>query len=225
MSAILDHIDNLKFESASNSPPSSRLRVREIKAVKIYYCYYGRNAWHSTWIQRYSPSCMHLTIDSAQDHAERKRTQGSVFYIEELPSLEINVGPYRVYITQINENCPLREYRIEAVRSSAPVGKRKIENAQNRYLKFGVNAENLLLSFAHDSRFWINTQPSSNSVMILYTGENIKAAPLKTTKLNFWKSQSVGKYYYLSWSSRKGRISQRSVLRLIKQCGFQKNAG
>jgi len=227
MSQILDHIDNLKYASASDSLllPPSKSRVREIKPVKIYYCYYGRNAWHSTWIRRYSPSCMHLSIDSAKHYAEQKRTQGSVFYIEELPALEINAGPYRVYITQINQNCPLREYRSQAVRSSVAVGKRKIDNAQNFYLKSGANIGSLLLSFSHDSRFWINTQPSSNSVMLLYTAENIEATPLKTTKLNVWKSQSLGKYYYLSWSFRKSRISQRSVLRLAKQSGFQRISG
>lgn len=170
MSEILRQIDNLKFDRILDPklPDPSTLRLRQVEAVKIYYCLYGRNAWHSTWIQRYSENCMHLTFASAKSHAEAKRVQGSVFYIKELPALQFTTGKYRVLITQINSTCPLREYSPSARRKDVIYGKTKIHDSRENYLTFGAPMEGLILSFSHDSRFWITLQSSINSVIILY---------------------------------------------------------
>lgn len=227
MSTILNPYSGIKFDAMFDDTigdPDAR-RLRCVAATKIFYCFYGRNAWHSTWVQKYSTDCMYLTAESAQAHAERKRVQGSVFYVTELPAIELDVGSFRVFITQINTSCPLREYRCKAVKTSAAAGKQLIEGARDQYLDFGASLQGAVLSFNHDSRFWVTRQPSENSVMVLYTAGSVPSEPLRTTPLKAWKSSSVGKYYYLNWARLKANVSGRSVLRIFKQSGFATHSG
>lgn len=226
MTAVLKLLDTIQDEVlAGKLPPPSEVRINSIRPIKMFYCLYGRNAWHSTWVQKYSTGCMHLKIESAKMHAENRRVQGSVFYIKEMPALEIDVGPYRAFITQINNPCPLREYRINALRERPPPGMNLIKNARDCYLKFGVQLSALVLSFAHDSRFWTTPQPFRNSVMVLYNSHKIEAEPLKSTKLKGWESNSAGKDYRLWWSSKTSKVSQASVLRITRQAMEYNNVG
>ncbi len=49
------------------------LTLKNVKAVKIFYCFYGRNAWYTTWVQKYSENCMHSSLESAKEFAEANR--------------------------------------------------------------------------------------------------------------------------------------------------------
>ena len=222
MSAILKPYDNISIDTTSDDTltPASALRLHSVAAKKIFYCFCGRNAWYATWVQIYSPDCMHLTIESAKEHAERKRVQGSVFYIEELPALELDAGPYRIYLTQINSSCPLKEYRCDAVRKHLRFDQNFIGGARDRYLVLGASVERAVLSFNYDSRFWLSEQPPQNSIMFLYTKGEIPGARLTTTPLKAWVSSSVGNNYYLNWHRKDSKRSGRSVLRITKQAGL-----
>jgi len=45
--------------------------VKDIRAVKLYYWYRGRNAWRQVWAKHYFfEECMHTGIESAK-HFER----------------------------------------------------------------------------------------------------------------------------------------------------------
>src|SRR5947208_11890730 len=89
----------------------SRKYLIGVGAVKMYFCSTGRNAWHGM-INRYGPvRCMHNTLTGAQQFAENQRVQGSVFYIEELPTLLlIEQDFFCVLVTQINTKHPLKDY-------------------------------------------------------------------------------------------------------------------
>ena len=62
-------------------------KVNNVYPVKIYYVTTGRNAWRSTWIERYYKGCMRYSLESAKSYCEGHRQRGTVFYIRELPSL------------------------------------------------------------------------------------------------------------------------------------------
>lgn len=196
-----------------------KLRLRGVKAVKIYYCLYGRNAWHSTWIQKYFPNCMQITFDAAKQYAESLRIQGSVFSILEMPALQIDSGSVKFLATQINTITPLRGYSPNALRD-IPTWKNKIDNLRENYLKFGAPIEGSMLSFDYDSRFWRTRQPPKNSVILLYFDSNIELEALKTTKLKSWRSNSVGEHYYLNWHEVDNAVRQSAVMRIAKQSGF-----
>ena len=87
--------------------------VVSINLVKLFYVHYGRNAWNSTWIQRYTNGCMHLSFSSACEYAERNRVSGSVFYIREIPSIWICGEKFNLFVTEINTDKPLFKYQSE----------------------------------------------------------------------------------------------------------------
>jgi hypothetical protein len=84
--------------------------VEKATPVKLYYISYGRNAWNSTWIQRYTQGCMHLSFASASAYAESRRTQGTVFYVRELPALCFTGDGPALFVTEINSKHPLAEF-------------------------------------------------------------------------------------------------------------------
>jgi len=197
-----------------------KLKLRYIDVIKIYYCFYGRNAWHSTWVQKYYENCMHSSIESAKRFAERNRVQGSVFYIKELPALFIESGEYPIIITQINEDCPLREYSAVALKDSIESGQLKINGFKNNYLSFGSSLQGLILSFKPNSRFWRIPQKIDNSVILLYSEVNTEYQPLNKNKLKSWKSASIGSKECLAWIGIDNNVNQKSILSLYNESGF-----
>lgn len=114
---------------------SDEEKIQKIEVGILYYVYSGRNAWHSTWITRYTLGCMHTNFESAKAFVERERVQGSLFYIQKLPSLIIEGTKNILYVTQINSNNPLCGYSSDAVTAIAPKGYVLVDNCQNNYLK------------------------------------------------------------------------------------------
>ena len=58
------------------------------KIIKIYFLVQGHNAWHSVWSSKFDKSrSFHTSLKSAKMRAEKQRTQGRVFTIEELPAI------------------------------------------------------------------------------------------------------------------------------------------
>lgn len=204
---IFDHI----FQN------EEKYKLTNIKVIKIYYCFYGRNAWHSTWSTKYSNNCMHSSLSSAKKFAERNRVQGSVFYIEELPAFCFYGGKFPIVVTQINESCPFREYSAIALKDDVSLGYKKIAGSQSNYLKLGSPLIGTILSFNSNSRFWKTPPPVNNSIIFLYSSNDTEQVPLKTTKLRTWKSTSQGKDYYLSWGQVDRRVRQSSTMRLYNQ--------
>ncbi len=86
-------------------------RFAECRAVKLYYAIYGRNAWHETWITRYFDGCMSGALEEAKETVEQQRKQGSVFYIREIPALQLLNSKLSVIITEINTDKPLQHHQ------------------------------------------------------------------------------------------------------------------
>lgn len=73
----------------------------------IYQVIYGRNAWHSTWVQIYDEENFHLEFEAAKESAENRRVQGSKWTIEELPALAFVGERHTLVVTEINSDRPL----------------------------------------------------------------------------------------------------------------------
>ena len=89
--------------------------IKRLGLAKLYFVTSGRNAWWATWIKRYEEGCMQAKLRSAQQQAERRRTNGSVFYIRELPALFIEKEHALLIVTQINTEHVLGSYRPSGV--------------------------------------------------------------------------------------------------------------
>ena len=83
---------------------------RKCYLTQVYYLGYGRNAWHSTWINRYSPNSVSFDVLELKALAEKRRVQGSVAKILSLPMLVVeavtNGGNIRAGIAPMNDRGP-----------------------------------------------------------------------------------------------------------------------
>lgn len=192
--------------------------VKGISRGLIYYVHTGRNAWHNTWVTQYSPGCMHTTLRSAKEYAEKLRERGTVIYIKQLPCLIFRGVRCAVIITEINNNNPLSGYSPTATSYQVPVGSEKIDGALNNYMKIGAPLNGVALSFLPNSRFWNNRPSPRNSVIVLATkNEAVSIEKVKSDNLLSFKSFSNGGNYYLGWSSIEPHIKRTAVLALYRQ--------
>lgn len=78
--------------------------------TRLAFLTYGRNAWHSTWITRYyTAGSIALTVGTLQSKAERLRTQGSVFKIDEMPALALQTDAATVFLVEVNRGHHLED--------------------------------------------------------------------------------------------------------------------
>jgi hypothetical protein len=198
----------------------ARSRIKQVWAGKLYYLFNGRNAWHSTWVSRYTPGCMHTDLMSAKDTAERQRTQGSVFNIEELPALFFQTAAGLLAVTEINTHRPLHGYSSHAV-GETPPGVAKIRGARDFYLETGAPLLGAALSFEPSSRFWRHRPPFKNSVIVVASSStNLETEALGRKPLHTYQSRPIGGYYRLGWSivpARDNRASATPVRALARQ--------
>lgn len=199
--------------------------VRGISRGLIYYVHTGRNAWHSTWVTQYTKSCMHTTLKSAKEYAEKKRTRGTVFYIKQLPCLVFRSQKICILVTEINSKNPLSGYSSEATTDDVAYGLTKIEGALDNYLKIGAPINGLAMSFVSDSRFW-NIRPNRSDSIIILSNMNSALSVEKTSSdsLQAYKSYSHGGNYYLGWSSIESNIKREAILRLYRTAKPKKQA-
>lgn len=184
--------------------------ITGLKEITAFYVHTGRNAWHSTWIARYSPGCMHTTLKSAKAYAETKRVQGTTFNISELPALIISSNIGSVVVTQINSQNPLSGYSRNAVRLTHH-SHELMEGHLNDYLITGAPIYGAILSFERDSRFWKNPPPHSDSLIITETPETDPDTVQIEAEILKYKSFSQGGQYTMGWQTHKSDVSPCGV--------------
>lgn len=175
---------------------------------KIYYVSSGRNAWWSTWVKRYNPGCMHTTLHSAKLYAERLRTNGSVFYIQEIPALVLEGKFISLVVTQINCQDVLQNYR--------PKSKDRITNTTHCHISAGGSLCHTYNSFAYDSAFWEIAPPDKNSVLRLLCDRKLKDFEFyRASKILNYKSESIGPDYCLCWNSSPFEAKNKSLAKIV----------
>lgn len=188
--------------------------IIELKEITAFYVHTGRNAWHSTWIARYSSGCMHTTLKSAKSFAETNRVQGTTFNISELPAIKIKSSIGTVVVTQINAKNPLSGYSRTAVTESHPTLE-LMDGYLNDYLCIGAPIYGAVLSFDRGSRFWKIPPPPSNSLIITETIEkDLETVGVKPKNLNY-KSYSHGGQYAMGWRQYDSDVSSDFVYGLL----------
>lgn len=196
--------------------------VGSIGACKLYFLTRERNAWHSTWIRRYSPASIQLSFLGAALEAEKHRTRGTTFIIQELPALRISSGAGHLFVTDINSKNPLEDYSRDALRASVISDLRPNTEEHDRYLIHGAPMIKAALSFKPESRFWRKPQPPKNHVLVLGIEETglefdlIGRSELFPPLWRWYSSPSSGRSP-LNWSEAfDAPISADKVLELSK---------
>lgn len=143
------------------------------RLTRLAFLAYGRNAWHSTWITRYyNAGSVALTVGALQAKAEKLRTQGSVFRIEEMPALALQTEAATLFLVEVNRGQHLK----------------RLEDNLNGAL------------FSHRVIRMVGNLPS-NSIVCLQADERIIPPPLRETQpFHLFRSQPQGSGRNLGWS-------------------------
>lgn len=194
--------------------------------ARIFYVYQGRNAWHSTWITNYSENCMHTSLKSAKDFAEKKRVQGTVFNIREMPAIVLRSLAGDILVTQINTTTPLSLYSPDSLDNKGIITDITPALPLSNYINLGVPICEAAKSFSWHSQFWHSQPPASNSVVVVAT-RDASVEYLRDVESEFQAhaSFSHGSKYRLGWRTRKDPISPESISRILSQVGQPENIG
>lgn len=166
--------------------------VRSVAVVKLYYVWTGRNAWWYTWSTKYSKGCFHRTLESAKEFCESRRVQGTVFYIDELPSLAFFAPDRALIVSEINTERFLGTYnvrRLSSITTAFPVSTMTLR--QFWYL------------FRVESDLWPLEHPKRNSSFVSFYrgGESFEKVAVEQELASF-QSYSEGPRFFLRWRQR-----------------------
>lgn len=197
-------------------PELAESKVESISATLLYYVFSGRNAWHSTWITRYSVGCMHTSLELAKKFSEKRRTQGTVFNIKELPAVIFHSKNGCLAVTQINSHNPLATYSPNATTQNVGTGMTKIDGALENYICKGAPMLGVALSFSPRSRFWLVQPPPRNSIVAIATNSlSVDFLELPDRELSVRTSFSHGGNYHLGWTEKSSGILKAGVRNIL----------
>lgn len=170
-----------------------RYIIKSVKAVKIYYVWTGRNAWWSVWSTRYSKGCMHLSLKSAKDYCEKLRTQGTVFYIDQLPSIAFIATKRTLFVSEINT-----EKFFERLKTQ------KLKDLINIIPVSTMTLHQISLIFNSYSLLWSENYPKDNSCILSFANFSDGFEEIQQNEeLISYGSSSSGPNFYLKWTERK----------------------
>lgn len=206
-------------------------KIESFRAVRVYYVFYGRNAWHSTWIKRYTRNCFQPSCDSMQDVAERLRKRGSVLYAEEIPGIIVTSSSSNVVLTQINTDEPFSnlcgthqasETKTFFESSFSYKFRRKYSNRE-----FLVDEHTMLSDFLrclrHDSTFWLNMPPKDNSLIAETVDTPEIYSSISSSPFCAWKGRSQGNYLSLDWVEQENMVNPAHAQNLAKYLRLAKS--
>ena len=190
--------------------------IQEITIDKIYYVTRGRNAWHSFWAKTYFDGCFQSSFQTATDIAESLRTQGSKFYVTELPTLTVACKGMAISVLEINTTNPLATFSATPVRG-ASLARLGLPSSQNVSL-FGESATtgDFLRAILARGLHWRQEPSTRSSVFVhVYRTNRREYKKLGNRKLRAWRSESHGKGFYLGWDEVSSNISAGGMRHLI----------
>ncbi|MFI8483004.1 hypothetical protein ACIGCM_20805 [Pseudomonas sp. NPDC078700] len=192
--------------------------IESKSSTLLYYVFSGRNAWHSTWITRYSEGCMHPTLELAKNYAEKRRTQGTVFHIHELPAILFRTRNGCLIATQINSKNPLLNYLPNPFTTNLESTKLDMVDTLDSYTCINPTISETVLSFACGSRFWLTQPPTEDSVITVATNDPTASfAVLSNDNLQIRTSCSLGKKYLLGSPVKESGYSSSGVRNILAE--------
>jgi hypothetical protein len=179
-------------------------KLKNLKGVSLYLLSTGRNAWHSTWSERYrGDAALFSSFDSAKAEAEKSRARGTTFEIEQYPGLAFY---------SIKGVVALVEFY-----SKQSFDKLKLEEIGDR-LKVDTTIRDAIAPFtAATSEFWKEPFPSENSYVVAKSDLAEDLEPLLVPSyLKKWGSVASGSNYYLGWNE-KSKPEETPITRILSE--------
>jgi len=175
-----------------------------LKPIVVFVLIRGRNAWHSTWVQKYQgPGAVYATRVAAKDAAERQRVQGSTFYIRAVPALLLESEAGSVVQVEFH--------------SDKTFGKLSVSDVIPR-LAYGATMSEALLVLGRNGGFWRSPLPSKHSFIQARHVLFADLEPLKARmELAMLRSSSRGPRYFLDWQESPGAYDTSVVRRICRE--------
>lgn len=172
-----------------------------ISPVVLYVLSRGRNAWHSTWVTNYSgPSALVNSRNVAKQIAERRRVQGNVFYIAQVPGLLLKSLEGPVALVEFHSRDCFSRWDHERGRQR---------------LRLGTPLGETLRALGPNG-LWQGRAPSSDSFISgIADWEPLTVLPPRKP-LERWVSESLGGTSPLVWHGSTSRYSRQGVNRIVR---------
>ena len=190
--------------------------IEKIRLVKTYDFYEGRNAWHSTWINTYTPQkSLYSSLEEAKQYAEKMRKPGSVFYINLIPSFLIKSKNCNVLVTQINSSKPFSQYSL--LRNNNKLLNNSLKYKRLKaFLRRGIPLNIAVKTFDPDGEHWSVNQSYYNNIIIEYGyQDDVVWDDFGNDECRRYQSYAQGSQYYLGWSKTKDWVDASSSAKLI----------
>ncbi|WP_284126415.1 hypothetical protein [Parerythrobacter aestuarii] len=188
--------------------------ISDVFPTNLFYVIRGRNAWHSTWVTHYFAECMHDSIRTAKDRAEKWREQGSVFTIREQPALAFRSKQGLVLITEINTQLPLGRWIKDYQKEDSEFGLNQDYCRLERFFSKGRTIGSFVKALKDKSVFPDHLPALSKNVFVLVGPDPNALDKSRNPRLKLWKSMSSGANYYLGWREHGSDISGKAVRRI-----------
>lgn len=192
--------------------------IKTIEHGFIFFVHDGRNAWHSTWVQKYYPGCMHSTLDEAKKYCEKKRTNGSVFYITEIPVIIVCFRYGKLIATQLNTNMPFESYHPQ--NDTIPG-----DGTRQEKRSMPSTIEEITTSLNTGCSHWKQPQQHNQPVILLWMFDpSAYITPVENRPLIKYKSFSHGKKYLLGWSTLDKSINPTRIIEIVDSYELEQRA-
>jgi hypothetical protein len=165
--------------------------LRLFKPVMLYFLFTGRNAWHSTWSERFTKHhAIFPSLRQAKLQAERERAKGTSFGIEQTPGL--------AFFSRVGTVC-IAEFQ------SSPTFEKLDFSRDNLDLKIGSKISEVIKPFLKPGEeFWKKPFPHLNSFIVAKAEPHERFEVIEhSLKLRKWHSSSFGGNYFLGWHERE----------------------
>ncbi|WP_153135353.1 hypothetical protein [Paraburkholderia agricolaris] len=187
-----------------------------VSAVDIFFLHDGRNAWHSTWVQRYTSDAFWASFRDAAQRASAKRVQGSKFFIHHVPAVLFRARTAELLAVDINTDAPFSYLEGQGTRPkrnySIAVGGDAVS------LALGMTLHAIANHLNHLDKTDARNGPARGQV-ILEFGKRSEGEfkPLEQSKFLSYVSVPVAGFSSLGWSHQTSTIDGAGVLRLIAE--------
>lgn len=163
-----------------------KMYLQKALPILIHWPSYGRNAWHSTWINRYRRGALLADRNEARAYVEKNRKQGSVYRLTVMPALHLQF--------------PTRSYVVVEINTHKPFS-RLIEP---RFLSREITEAECLALLNPNSPIWEPPSPKHDSIIVQQTSrpsshfqrfEDRTALPNQVRTLGRYRRANFGSYW------------------------------
>lgn len=127
-----------------------------VRAVAVLFLSSGRNAWHRTWVKRYSRGSFFRDGRAVDLAVDKRKKPGTVFYLTVLPAFVFSFGSRHFLVTEINTSEPFRHVDLDSARNSL----------------MECKLADFLDAMVPSSSLWKPQQSRENSIIVQEVGED-----------------------------------------------------